>query len=149
MYYLNDKGVFVVPVPDKIQGKKLTWAVFDDCFGYTPQERAMANKDVFQSYFGIDSALYKRLGEKPKKKDYRTIGVRFIHGDNLAKVYTYRIRKGAKVHLGMEVVTPYVEKNSNGQTSFKKVAVVVRIDKTPQDNGPYVYQFITEKESPL
>lgn len=97
--------------------------------------------DLFRTYFGIDPAK----PSKPVKKDYNTVGVRFIYGHNLAKVYTYRVRKGAKLHLGQEVVVP---SEPQGEL-IKGVAVVVRIDKTPQDNGPYVYKYITEKVAPL
>jgi hypothetical protein len=79
--------------------------------------------------------------KKVVKKDYSTIGVRFLRGDNLHKVYTYRIRKGAKVHLGMELVA----RTDSGDT----VVVVTEIHKTPQDNGAYYYKFIDQKVAPL
>lgn len=86
-----------------------------------------------------DEARGKKL--KPVKKDYNTIGVRFLRGDTLHKVYTYKVRKGAKVHLGQELVA----RTDRGDT----VVVVVEIHKTPQDNGPYNYKFIDQKVAPL
>lgn len=79
--------------------------------------------------------------KKVVKKDYNTIGVRFLRGDTLHKVYTYKVRKGAKVHLGQELVA----RTDRGDT----VVVVVEIHKTPQDTGPYNYKFIDQKVAPL
>lgn len=79
---------------------------------------------------------------KPIKKDYNTIGVRFIYGHSLGKIYTYKIRKGAKVHLGQEVVVPSTQ-------VVASVAVVVEIHKTPQDTGPFNYLFVSGKVAPL
>ncbi len=86
-----------------------------------------------------DEARGKKV--KPVKKDYNTIGVRFLRGDTLHKVYTYKVRKGAKVHLGQELVA----RTDRGDT----VVVVVEIHKTPQDTGPYNYKFIDQKVAPL
>jgi hypothetical protein len=86
-----------------------------------------------------DEARGKKV--KPVKKDYNTIGVRFLRGETLHKVYTYKVRKGAKVHLGQELVA----RTDRGDT----VVVVVEIHKTPQDNGPYNYKFIDQKVAPL
>lgn len=82
-------------------------------------------------------------GKKVKvpKKDYNTIGVRFLRGDTLHKVYTYKIRKGAKVHLGQELVA----RTDRGDT----VVVVVEMHKTPQDTEGYTYKFIDQKVAPL
>lgn len=79
---------------------------------------------------------------KTPKKDYNTVGVRFIYGHDVAKIYTYKIRKGAKVHLGQEVVVP-------SSVVAQSVAVVVEIHKTPQDTGLYNYLFVTGKVAPL
>jgi hypothetical protein len=87
----------------------------------------------------IDDPLNTKV--KPVKKDYNTIGVRFIYGHNLEKVYTYRIRKGAKVHLGQELVAPTPDGS--------RVVVAVRIDKKPTDDGPYAYKFIEQKVGEL
>lgn len=116
----------------------------------------------YQSYFGTKRHLEPQLRfmgvdiifdeesklniPKPKKlPPYRTVGVRFIHGHNLAKVYTYRVRKAAKVHLGQEVIV-----ESNPPTGWtKSLAVIVRIDSTPQDNGPFNYLFIEQAAKAL
>lgn len=79
--------------------------------------------------------------KKLAKKDYNTIGVRFLRGDTLHKVYTYKVRKGAKTFLGQELVA----RTDRGDT----VVVVVEIHKTPQDTGPYNYKFIDQKVAPL
>lgn len=80
--------------------------------------------------------------KKVVKKDYNTIGVRFLRGDTLHKVYTYKVRKGAKVHLGQELVA----RTDRGDT----VVVVVEIHKTPQDTNPAIfYKFIDQKVAPL
>jgi hypothetical protein len=95
-------------------------------------------------YTIIDDPVNDGARKGPKKvvkKDYNTIGVRFLRGDTLHKVYTYRVRKGAKVHLGQELVA----RTDRGDT----VVVVVEIHKTPQDTGPYNYKFIEQKVAPL
>lgn len=85
-------------------------------------------------YFGIPPKGHRG------KKDYKTIGVRFLRGSNLAKLYTYRVRKGAKLHLGQEVVVPTDPDKQGYDTNT--IAVVVRVDKEPQDLGPYNYKFV-------
>lgn len=74
---------------------------------------------------------------KIPKKDYNTVGMRFLRGPNIHKVYTYKIPKKAKVHLGMELVVPSPFGNST--------AAVVEIHKTPEDTGPFVYKFVVGK----
>lgn len=76
---------------------------------------------------------------KPPKKDYNTCAVRFVRGTNIAKVYTYKVPKKTKLHLGEEIVVPSL---FDGFTS-NSVAVVVENHTTPQDTGPYEYKFIT------
>lgn len=80
------------------------------------------------------------MKKKPKGKSYNTVGVRFLDGLNVAKVYTYRVRK--QVTLGQELVA---------DTARGPVLVaVVRLDKVPQDNDPtIVYRDITRKVVPL
>jgi hypothetical protein len=78
---------------------------------------------------------------KEPKKEYNTVGVRFLKGNNLHKVYTYRVRKGANIHLGQELVA----ETDTGDT----VVVVVELHKTPQDNGPFIYKFLTKKVAAL
>jgi hypothetical protein len=61
--------------------------------------------------------------KKIKEEKYNTIGVRFLEGPNLQKVYTYKVRIGAKVVLGQELIAD----TQRGPA----VVVVVRIDKKP------------------
>lgn len=81
----------------------------------------------------------------PPKKDYNTLGVRFLEGGNLATVYTYRVKKGAKIHLGQEVVVP--ARRDGRINNF--VAVVVELHKTPQDTFSYEYKFVIGTVKPL
>ncbi len=67
-----------------------------------------------------------------KIKQHNTIGVRFLDGNQLAKVFTYRIPSRARVHLGQEIVVP-TDKQANGYITFS-VAVVVEIHSKPRDN---------------
>lgn len=111
----------------------------------------MAEAGFYPAAGGIMSSAGKALqivpakNVKPVKKDYNTIGVRFLQGPNLTKIYTYRIRKGAKVHLGQELVVP----SKIDGVIQNSVGVVVEIHKTPQDTGPYEYKFVTGKVQPL
>lgn len=50
-----------------------------------------------------------------------TVGVRFLKGPNLDQIYTYRVKRTAKLHLGQEVVT----RNAFHGTG---IAVVVTLD---------------------
>lgn len=115
-----------------ITGKHFDGVIIDDPLNMNKQE----------------TPAMKTAKMKAPKKDYNTIGVRFIYGTNLDKVYTYRIRKGAKVHLGQELIVP---SNVAGMNSGVKqsVACVVEIHKTPQDTLPYDYKFVTGKVAPL
>jgi hypothetical protein len=110
--------------PARLTGKQ-AWSTYSDTFGLTEKEIAKLNNP---------------------KKDYNTIGVRFIYGENLEKVYTYRIRKGAKVHLGQELIAPSAP---TPDSLRKSVVVVVRIDKKPTDTGNYDYKYIEQKVAPL
>lgn len=89
----------------------------------------------------IDDPIIRGKKYKPPKKDYNTVGMRFLRGSNLHKVYTYKLPKRAKVHLGQELVVPSPFGNCT--------AVVVEIHKAPQDDGPYQYKFVVGKVSPL
>jgi hypothetical protein len=132
---------------EKFEG--LYWLAPDGLHFISAQELEDMPRDVYQSYFGkrvegviIDDPLND---SKPKKKDYNTIAVRYLRGPNLHKAYTYRVKKGVKLHLGQEVIVPtqvdgYVAQN---------VAVVVELHKTPQDNGPYDYKFVYGTVKPL
>lgn len=74
---------------------------------------------------------------KPVKKDYNTVGVRFLQGPNLEKVYTYKVKKGAKLRLGQEIVVP-----TQRDVLANTIAVVVELHKSPQDTGGYSYKFV-------
>lgn len=81
---------------------------------------------------------------KAPKKDYNTVGVRFLRGHNLHKVYTYKVAKKVKLGLGEEIVVPTgfegLETNS--------IAVVVEVHPTPRDDcGGIYYKFVTGKIS--
>lgn len=69
------------------------------------------------------------------KERYTTVGVRFAADPRV--VYTYRVRRNAKLKPGEEVVAD----TPRGPA----VAFVVRVDKTPQDNWPYTYKFIDRR----
>ncbi len=79
------------------------------------------------------SALKETLKVTNKAKDYKTIGVRFLTGGSLYKVYTYKIRKGAKVFLGQLLI------------ANNAVVAVVEIHPKPQDTESWDYKFITQK----
>lgn len=85
-------------------------------------------------------AKTKTSRAKKVSKGYSTIGVRFLNGSNtsLHKVYTYKIRKGAKVHLGQLLIANY------------SLAAIVEIHPTPQDTVVGMdYKFITQKVAAL
>lgn len=124
------------------------------------------HRDIFESMLGIKSEPLKpgstvlgpdgheyiigKLAPKPKaakppKKDYNTVGVRYLEGGNLERVYTYRVKKGAKLHLGQEVVVP--AKRSERVNNF--IAIVVEIHKMPQDNGAFEYRYVIGTVKPL
>jgi hypothetical protein len=84
----------------------------------------------------IDQKVWNQLSKetpvttkKAKPEKFNTIGVRFLDGGNLAKIYTYKVRIGAKVHLGQELVAD----TPRGPA----VVVVVRTDKTPNEHETY------------
>jgi hypothetical protein len=77
--------------------------------------------------------------KKQPKKTYNTCAVRFVRGHNVAKVYTYKVPKKVKLHLGEEVVVPSLYDGFESNS----IAVVVELHKEPQDNQGYDYKFIT------
>lgn len=86
--------------------------------------------------------MSKKTKVKRDAKPYYTIGVRFLDGPRIAKVYTYKVHGRYKVTLGQELVadTPHCP----------AVVAVVRIDSTPQDTDPSVdYKFIHKKVANL
>lgn len=86
------------------------------------------------------SGAHTKMKRNTKKETYYTIGVRFLSGD-VGRVFTYRVRTGKAVHLGQELVAD----TPRGPA----LVVVVRIDKTRQDTGPYEYKYITRKVATL
>lgn len=70
---------------------------------------------------------------KRAKKDFQWCGVRFINGDNLATVYTYKVRAGVKLHLGQELVV----RNHRGVS----IVVVVAIGVEP---GEFLWNVNTD-----
>lgn len=90
-----------------IQGMRPTMMLIDDPIN--EQELDMSKKAV---------ATRKKAAAKEAKM--QLVGVRFLTGHNLAKVYTYKAPRAAKLHLGQEVVVH----NDSGTT----VAVVVSLD---------------------
>lgn len=115
-------------------------------------EGLIGSRPVYQSYFGtphftgrcpdgitIDelTPLKETAKVKPTKqpkKTYNTCGVRFLRGHNLQKVYTYRVPKKVKLHLGEEIVVPTM---LDGYES-NAIAVVIELHSAPQDNDPCV-----------
>lgn len=77
---------------------------------------------------------------KPKPKTYNTVGVRFLRGHNLAKVYTYKVPKKTKLGLGEEVIVP---STFDGLTT-NGIGVVVELHKEQQDTTYGIdYKFVT------
>jgi hypothetical protein len=71
-------------------------------------------------------AIKKKLAAKVKAEaKLQTVGVRFLTGGNLAKVYTYKAKRSAKLHLGQEVAA-----RSDSDSYGLSVGVVVEL------NGP-------------
>lgn len=90
--------------------------------------------------------MKKRVKKKSPDPKFSTIGVRFLSGMNLAKVYSYKVHTRVKVYLGQELVAD----TPRGAA----VVVVVRIDKKPHpavdDYGtPVIQKFIERKVAPL
>lgn len=69
-------------------------------------------------------------------KDYDTVGVRFANDP--ARIWTYRVKRGAKLKRGDELVAD----TPRGPA----VVFVVRVDKTPQDTDFGVnYKYVTRR----
>lgn len=116
-----------------------TWRLVDwaDRFHYC----SPAGADEFE-IITEESKLKNTTKRKTQKNvanaKYYTVGVRFLNG-SANGIYTYKIRKGAKVHLGQELIA-----DSPSGTVWG--VAVVRIDKVPQDNVPGItYKFLTRK----
>lgn len=68
---------------------------------------------------------------KVKKPTHNIVGVRFVHGHNVHKVYSYTVPKKVKLHLGEEIVVP----TNPGDFEHHAVAVVVALNHTPEYFG--------------
>lgn len=121
----------------RISGRSCDYIIIDDPLNEDNMKTATesAYGHTVLGYHG--TALAQR---KPAKVNYNTVGVRFLDGHNIAKVYTYGVRKGGKIHLGQELV-------ADTQRGPALVAVV-RIDKTPapvDPSWPCGLKFLTRK----
>lgn len=70
-----------------------------------------------------------------RKPAIKTIGVRFIYSNGAGfgpKIYTYGVRRGAKVYLGQQLVV----ENQYGT----QVVVVVRVDKVIEPHSAVISQ---------
>lgn len=65
-------------------------------------------------------AVATRKKAAKAEEKMQLVGVRFLQGHDLNKIYTYKAKRAAKLHLGQEVVI----RNQNGTT----VAVVVQLN---------------------
>lgn len=120
-----------------ISGRSADGIIIDD-----PYEDNMNKVTYHGSLVDADHWRGKaeQTAKKPVKVNYNTVGVRFLDGHNIAKVYTYGVRKGGKIHLGQELV-------ADTQRGPALVAVV-RIDKTPapvDPSWPCGLKFLTRK----
>jgi hypothetical protein len=137
IYWMSPSGLQWKSVDKGITGNRPNMIIVDDPHAEMPEHQREVLARWFDKSERIGASTVK---EKPKKKDYNTIGVRYAQG--VGQVYTFKIRKGAKVHLGQELVDTRDGKYS---TCF-----VVRIDKTPQDTEAHVqYRFLEHKVAPL
>lgn len=80
---------------------------------------------------------------KVPKHDFRWVGVRFINNDQFSvKEYTYKVKRGAKLHLGMELVVH----NERGSS----IVVVTKLDRPPEfglDTGNW--KWIRDRVAPI
>lgn len=115
-----------------IQGNRANLIMIDD-----PQ--AEHNKELDMS----KKAVATRNKAATKESKMRLVGVRFLSGNNLAKVYTYKTKRTAKLHLGQEVVVH----NTEGASA---VVAVVSLDQ-PMPPGYTLESLVelTAKVAPL
>lgn len=128
--FISGVGKFFATAPwpyPKITGNTPTMIIIDEYEDMKPK---------------LKTKTSKRKIKAPIKPKYFTVGVRFLQGPNLNRIYTFKVRKGAKIHLGQEVVAY----SSHGAS----VCAVVRIDTVPQDTETCIdYKFLSHKVSPL
>jgi hypothetical protein len=110
-------------VPATMRWNQLPWYSGTVSGRLTGKSADMIILDDPQNLEKTDMA--KKKADAARKKaaaKFRTVGVRFLQGGNLAKIYTYKIKRSAKVHLGQELVVT----NDNG------VSVVVVVQMGPE-----------------
>lgn len=122
--------------------KRLTHTEFENMSYSATQQQILASMLGKATGAEID---YPYSEPKKVKKDYNTVGVKFISGSNLGKSYTYRVVKRAKLRLGQEIVVPTLKDGAITST----IAVVVELHKTPQDTGTFDYKFVIGTVKPL
>lgn len=110
----------------KITGNQANMIIIDDSLN---QELDMSKKAV---------ATRKKAAKAEEKM--QLVGVRFLQGHNMNKIYTYKAKRAAKLHLGQEVVI----RNQNGTT----VAVVVQLNP-PMPVGYGMLEELIAKVAPL
>lgn len=95
----------------KITGNRATMMILDD--PQNEQELDMSKKAV---------ATRRKAAkvQAAKAAKFMPVGIRFLHGTNLAQICTYKAKRAAKLTLGQEVVV----RNSRGTN----VGVVVTLD---------------------
>lgn len=99
---------------------------------------------------GSMEARVKRGKRKPEapppppdpSKTFATIGVRFIDGPNVYKVFTYQIKRGTSIHVGQELIAD----TPNGP----KLCICVRLDdRYNPEEFPGELKTITRRVVPL
>lgn len=105
----------------KLSGNLAQSMIIDDPLN--KQELDMSKKAV---------AIRKKAASAEAKM--QLVGIRFLTGHNLDKIYTYKVKRSAKLTLGCEVVA----RNSNGTS----VGVVVQLD--PEMPLQYSMESLTE-----
>jgi hypothetical protein len=120
-YYKTRGGEVVGPMELDTSGSPgiYIWGADDEW--WTEEGRFTQNGDH-------DYDLIERVAKPLQPKNYTTVGVRFLRGESLHKIYTYLVPRNHHLHLGQEVVVPSPVGNT--------IAVVVEIHTEPQDNNP-------------
>jgi hypothetical protein len=126
--YMSDLEAKVSAPPVLISQEPLAPHWLEHRYGGTWKGQMAQLQNLPREYFKIvDDSLAKELdmskkavaARKKAAAKFENIGVRFLNGNNIAKVYNYKIRHAAKVHLGQELIVT----NGDGTS----VAVVVSI----------------------
>lgn len=135
-YYLAGSNLRPDQQKARITGNRAEYIIIDD-----PVAEHNMSKSLFLRCPAFAPGNHEnRIAKPPAKVNYNTVGVRFLDGHNIAKVYTYGVRKAGKIHLGQELVAD----TDRGPA----LVAVVRIDKTPKPvdpNWPCGLKFLTRK----